>query len=55
MLCGLVLKIFWLCILQGQQVAVGTHKGHVQIWDVAVNKKITTLEGHGARVGESLA
>ncbi|XP_076462564.1 fizzy-related protein homolog [Babylonia areolata] len=36
---------------QGQQVAVGTHKGYVQIWDVAVNKKLTTLEGHGARVG----
>lgn len=36
---------------RGSQVAVGTHKGYVQIWDVSVNKKITTLEGHGARVG----
>ena len=40
---------------QGSQVAVGTHKGYVQIWDVAVNKKLTTLEGHGARVGKWLA
>ena len=39
---------------QGSQVAVGTHKGYVQIWDVAVNKKLTTLEGHGARVGKWL-
>nr|KAG5700103.1 hypothetical protein BaRGS_029853 [Batillaria attramentaria] len=39
---------------RGSQVAVGTHKGLVQIWDVSVNKKITTLEGHGARVGQPL-
>ena len=32
-------------------VAVGTHKGYVQIWDVAASKKINTLEGHNARVG----
>ncbi|XP_076440625.1 fizzy-related protein homolog isoform X2 [Babylonia areolata] len=36
---------------RGNQVAVGTHKGNVQIWDVAVTKKLTTLEGHNARVG----
>ncbi len=40
--------------LQGQLVAVGTHKGYVQIWDVAASKKISTLEGHSARVGKAL-
>ena len=38
--------------LQGGLVAVGTDKGFVQIWDVAMNKRITTLDGHSARVGE---
>lgn len=37
---------------QGGQVAVGTNKGYVQIWDVAVSKKVHTLTGHGARVGQ---
>ena len=32
-------------------MAVGTDKGFVQIWDVAMNKRITTLDGHSARVG----
>ncbi|KAL5017205.1 hypothetical protein ScPMuIL_006794 [Solemya velum] len=36
---------------RGQLVAVGTHKGYVQIWDVAASKKINSLEGHSARVG----
>ncbi|CAL1544260.1 unnamed protein product [Lymnaea stagnalis] len=36
---------------RGNQVAVGTNKGYVQIWDVAVSKKVHTLMGHGARVG----
>lgn len=36
---------------RGHLVAVGTHKGYVQIWDVAASKKINTLEGHTARVG----
>jgi len=36
---------------RGNQVAVGTNKGYVQIWDVSVSKKIQTLTGHGARVG----
>ncbi len=35
-------------------MAVGTHKGYVQIWDVAASKKISTLEGHSARVGKGL-
>ncbi|XP_061420305.1 fizzy-related protein homolog [Lethenteron reissneri] len=36
---------------RGNHVAVGTHKGLVQIWDAAAGKKINTLEGHTARVG----
>jgi WD40 repeat protein len=47
---------FYVCvcilIIQGNLVAVGTHKGYVQIWDVAATKKINTLEGHSARVGK---
>lgn len=31
---------------------MGTHKGYVQIWDAAAGKKLSTLEGHTARVGE---
>lgn len=37
--------------VQGLQVAVGTHKGLVQIWDASSQKKLVTLEGHSARVG----
>lgn len=33
-------------------MAVGTHKGFVQIWDAAAGKKLSMLEGHTARVGE---
>ncbi|PIK53694.1 putative fizzy-related protein-like [Apostichopus japonicus] len=36
---------------RGLQVAVGTHKGLVQIWDASSQKKLVTLEGHSARVG----
>lgn len=36
---------------QGNHVAVGTHRGFVQIWDVAVNKMVKVLEGHNARIG----
>lgn len=32
-------------------MAVGTHKGFVQIWDAAGGRKLTSLEGHSARVG----
>lgn len=32
-------------------MAVGTHKGFVQIWDAAAGKKLSVLEGHTARVG----
>ncbi|XP_065729664.1 fizzy-related protein homolog isoform X3 [Phocoena phocoena] len=36
---------------RGNLVAVGTHKGLVQIWDAAAGKKLSMLEGHTARVG----
>lgn len=32
-------------------MAVGTHKGLVQIWDVTASKKIAAFTGHTARVG----
>jgi len=36
---------------KGNYVAVGTAKGHVQIWDAVATKKIQTIEGHQMRVG----
>lgn len=36
---------------RGQHVAVGTHRGHVQIWDVQCTKRTHSYEGHNARVG----
>lgn len=36
---------------RGNYVAVGTHHGYVQIWDVTVSKLICKLTGHSARVG----
>ncbi|NXD17677.1 FZR1 protein, partial [Nothocercus nigrocapillus] len=35
---------------RGNLVAVGTHKGFVQIWDAAAGKKLSMLEGHTARL-----
>lgn len=32
-------------------MAVGTHRGSVQVWDVAASKRVNNLEGHSARVG----
>ena len=43
--------ICFLFTIKGHLVAVGTHKGLVQIWDVIANKRINVLEGHTARVG----
>ncbi|XP_041973757.1 fizzy-related protein homolog [Aricia agestis] len=37
--------------VSGHLVAVGTQKGHISVWDVAVNKEVTKLQGHIARVG----
>ncbi|KFV62392.1 Fizzy-related protein [Dryobates pubescens] len=39
---------------RGNLVAVGTHKGFVQIWDAAAGKKLSMLEGHTARVGKDV-
>ncbi|XP_014226887.1 fizzy-related protein homolog [Trichogramma pretiosum] len=36
---------------RGNLVAVGTHVGYIQIWDVATNKQIHKITGHSARVG----
>ncbi|BES90866.1 WD domain, G-beta repeat [Nesidiocoris tenuis] len=36
---------------RGNLVAVGTHHGYVQIWDVSTNKMLVKLHGHSARVG----
>ena len=36
---------------RGQFVAVGTHKGIVQIWDVQANRKTMSFPRHTARVG----
>ncbi|KAL3201769.1 hypothetical protein MRX96_042788 [Rhipicephalus microplus] len=36
---------------RGHLVAVGTHKGLVQVWDVAASKQTALLQGHSARVG----
>ncbi|XP_047525798.1 fizzy-related protein homolog [Pieris napi] len=36
---------------RGHHVAVGTQKGHISVWDVAVNKEVSNLQGHVARVG----
>ncbi|CAF1236313.1 unnamed protein product [Adineta ricciae] len=36
---------------RGQYVAVGTHKGIVQIWDAQTNRKTASFPRHTARVG----
>lgn len=36
---------------QGNHVAIGTHTGLVQIWDVEKEKLLRTMRGHTARVG----
>eukprot|EP00794_Sanderia_malayensis_P008165 gene8164-9038_t len=36
---------------KGSHLAVGTHKGFVQIWDTQSTKKLSSLEGHLLRVG----
>ena len=36
---------------QGNQLAVGTHKGTCEIWDTVANKRISELDGHITRVG----
>ncbi|EPQ31382.1 uncharacterized protein PFL1_00717 [Pseudozyma flocculosa PF-1] len=36
---------------KGNHMAVGTHKGLVQIWDVEKQKLVRTMKGHSQRVG----
>lgn len=36
---------------RGNLVAVGTHHGQVQVWDVTAGKQVNNLQGHAARVG----
>uniref|UniRef100_A0A1B6M5E7 Fizzy-related protein homolog n=1 Tax=Graphocephala atropunctata TaxID=36148 RepID=A0A1B6M5E7_9HEMI len=36
---------------RGNYLAVGTHNGYVQVWDVSLSKQINVLNGHSARVG----
>ncbi|XP_049847068.1 fizzy-related protein homolog isoform X2 [Schistocerca gregaria] len=36
---------------RGNLVAVGTHHGYVQVWDVSLNKQVNKMQGHSARVG----
>ena len=47
----MVSYFFIYCDLQGNFVAVGTHRGYVQVWDVMASKRVNVLEGHNARVG----
>lgn len=44
-----VTSVSW--IQRGSQLAVGTHKGLVQIWDASRGKKLRTMTGHTQRVG----
>jgi len=36
---------------QGSHLAIGTHKGYVQIWDAEKQRRLRTMTGHSARVG----
>ncbi|XP_060565732.1 cell division cycle protein 20 homolog [Ruditapes philippinarum] len=38
-------------IEEGSIIGVGTSQGHVELWDVAVQKRIRSMTGHVARVG----
>nr|CAD7406783.1 unnamed protein product [Timema poppensis] len=38
-------------LFKGNLVAVGTHHGYVQVWDVSMNKQVNKMMGHSARVG----
>ena len=46
---GAITSVSW--THRGGHVAVGTHNGDVQIWDVAKCKKTRSMGGHTARVG----
>jgi len=52
-LCALdddtVTSVNW--IQRGSHVAIGTGKGHVQIWDATCQRRLRTMTGHTNRVG----
>ena len=45
----LVTSVNW--IQRGSHIAVGTHKGFVQIYDAEKSRRLRTMTGHSARVG----
>lgn len=45
----LVTSVAW--IQRGSHLAVGTHKGFVQIYDAEKSRRLRTMTGHSARVG----
>lgn len=44
-----VTSVNW--IQRGSHIAIGTHKGYVQIWDAERQRRLRTMTGHTARVG----
>ncbi|KAJ9665537.1 substrate-specific activator of APC-dependent proteolysis [Coniosporium apollinis] len=44
-----VTSVNW--IQRGSHIAIGTHKGFVQIWDATSQRRLRTMTGHTARVG----
>jgi cell division cycle 20-like protein 1, cofactor of APC complex len=54
-LCNLgedtVTSVNW--IQRGSQIAIGTNKGLVQIWDANKERMLRTMYGHTQRVGKS--
>ncbi|KAF1984282.1 putative cell cycle regulatory protein [Aulographum hederae CBS 113979] len=45
----IVTSVNW--IQRGSHLAIGTHKGFVQIWDAHSKRRLRTMTGHTARVG----
>ncbi|KAK9462527.1 quinon protein alcohol dehydrogenase-like superfamily [Lipomyces oligophaga] len=45
----LVTSVAWL--QEGQYLAIGSHRGVVQIWDAVAERKLRTMDGHSSRAG----
>ncbi|KAK9451757.1 WD40-repeat-containing domain protein [Limtongia smithiae] len=45
----LVTSVAWL--QEGKYIAVGSHRGIVQIWDAQAERKLRTMDGHTSRAG----
>ncbi|KAK9318454.1 WD40-repeat-containing domain protein [Lipomyces starkeyi] len=45
----LVTSVAWL--QEGKYIAVGSHRGIVQIWDAEAQRKLRTMDGHASRAG----